>query len=117
MEFTEQDRDVLHRTWMSHKAKMRITQIEMAKRLKLSQLEFSNKLRGDIELDRQFIQEFCGHMSVDPTLILPSLRDNPNANLPNEIQLTHTYTVDGEITNVRYQGNQLVVEFSHTIKV
>lgn len=31
MQYTEQDRQVLHDTWMSHKAKMRITQIEMAK--------------------------------------------------------------------------------------
>lgn len=32
MEFTERDRDALYQTWMSQKSKMRLTQMEFAKK-------------------------------------------------------------------------------------
>ncbi|MBF4318655.1 XRE family transcriptional regulator, partial [Vibrio anguillarum] len=33
MEFSEEDRQALYNAWMSQKAKMHLTQMEMAKRL------------------------------------------------------------------------------------
>ncbi|MCQ6493188.1 XRE family transcriptional regulator, partial [Vibrio parahaemolyticus] len=45
MEFTELDRNALFDIWMSQKAKMHITQMEMAKRLGLCLHEFSGLLR------------------------------------------------------------------------
>lgn len=44
MDFTQRDREALNQVWMSQKAKMRLTQMEMVKRLGLSQLEFSRLL-------------------------------------------------------------------------
>lgn len=40
MQYTEEDQQILHDTWMSYKAKMRVTQIEMAKKLGMSQFGF-----------------------------------------------------------------------------
>ncbi len=44
MVFSEEDRQALYNVWMSQKAKMHLTQMEMARRLNLTQLEFSLKL-------------------------------------------------------------------------
>ena len=49
------EQQILHDTWMSYKAKMRITQIEMAKKLGLTQLEFSDILRGSTPIEQQFV--------------------------------------------------------------
>ena len=114
MQYTEKDRRVLHDTWMSYKAKMRITQIEMAKKLELTQLEFSNILRGDSVIHHQFVNDFCGILNIDPVLILPSLREAVHkGSLTNSI-VKNTFIFDGEIKKVTYVGNQLVVEYEHT---
>ncbi len=55
MEFTEQDRNALYDTWMSQKAKMHITQMDMAKRLGLNLHEFSGLLRGNSPLTLGFV--------------------------------------------------------------
>lgn len=115
MQYTEQDRQVLHDTWMSYKAKMRVTQIEMAKKLGVSQLVFSEILRGSVPLEHRFVTQFCGYIGVDPVLTLPSLRNQVGAALPNQVTLTNTYIVDGDIKNVRYSGNQIVVEYVHSV--
>lgn len=47
MEFTEQDRMALYDLWMSQKAKMHITQMEMTKRLGLNHHEFSSLLKEE----------------------------------------------------------------------
>lgn len=113
MQYTEKDRQILHDTWMSYKAKMRITQIEMAKKLGLTQLEFSDILRGTSKIEQQFVNEFCGALGVDPILILPSLRERMATNNSSVTMLKNTFTFDGEIINVTYSGNQLVVEYKH----
>jgi len=46
MEFTELDRNALYDIWMSQKAKMHLTQMEMAKRLGISLHEFSSLLNS-----------------------------------------------------------------------
>lgn len=117
MQYTEQDRQVLHDTWMSYKAKMRITQIEMAKKLGLSQLVFSDILRGKLPIEHSFVNQFCSYLGVDPVLILPSLREQVGGAMPNSVMLTNTYIVDGNIRNVRYNGNQLIVEYEHNVGV
>ncbi|MDX1301810.1 XRE family transcriptional regulator [Photobacterium sp.] len=117
MQYTEQDRKILHDTWMSYKAKMRVTQIEMAKRLGISQLIFSDILRGKLSLEHRFVSQFCSFMSVDPVLTLPSLRKQMGASMPNSVTVTNTYILDGDIKNVRYDGNQLVVEYEHSVNV
>jgi len=117
MQYTEQDRKVLHDTWMSYKAKMRVTQIEMAKRLGISQLIFSDILRGKLSLEHRFVRQFCNFMAVDPVLTLPSLREQMGTSMPNSVTVTNTYILDGDIKNVRYDGNQLVVEYEHSVNV
>ncbi|SMY32036.1 hypothetical protein PMAL9190_00323 [Photobacterium malacitanum] len=114
MAYTEKDRQVLHDTWMSYKAKMRITQIEMAKKLGLTQLEFSDILRGDTVIQHQFVNEFCSILSIDPVLILPSLREAVQKGTLNHSVVKNTFIFDGEIKKVTYEGNQLVVEYEHT---
>ncbi|ELR63517.1 hypothetical protein C942_03533 [Photobacterium marinum] len=116
MQYTEQDRQVLHDTWMSYKAKMRITQIEMAKKLGLSQLAFSDILRGQVPLEHSFVNKLCNLIGVDPLLTLPSLREQIGGSLPNSVILTNTYIVDGNIKNVRYSGNQIIVEYEHSVQ-
>ncbi|MCG3863690.1 MULTISPECIES: helix-turn-helix transcriptional regulator [unclassified Photobacterium] len=113
MLYTEKDRQILHDTWMSYKAKMRITQIEMAKKLGLTQLEFSDILRGSKPIEQQFVNEFCRVLNVDPILILPSLREQMALGQGANLSIKNTFIFDGEITNVTYSGNQLVVEYEH----
>ncbi|MDO6705373.1 MULTISPECIES: helix-turn-helix transcriptional regulator [unclassified Photobacterium] len=115
MQYTEEDRKVLYETWMSYKAKMRVTQIEMAKKLGVSQLFFSDILRGNLPLEHRFVSQFCQYMGVDPILTIPSLREQIGGALPNTVTLTNTYIVDGNIKNVRYSGNQIVVEYEHNV--
>ncbi|MGF1681614.1 helix-turn-helix transcriptional regulator [Photobacterium makurazakiensis] len=117
MQYTEQDRRVLHDTWMSYKAKMRVTQIEMAKKLGVSQLVFSDILRGQVPLEHRFVNQFCDYIGVDPAITLPSLRNQVSANMPNSVTLKNTYIVDGDITNVRYSGNQIIVEYVHSVDI
>ncbi|MGF1724969.1 helix-turn-helix domain-containing protein [Photobacterium nomapromontoriensis] len=117
MHYTEQDRQVLHDTWMSYKAKMRITQIEMAKKLGVSQLVFSDILRGTMPLEHRFVNQFCNFIGVDPVITLPSLRNHIGSSMPNSVTLTNTYIVDGDIKNVRYSGNQIVVEYVHSVEI
>ena len=38
MEFTDQDREALYNIWMSQKAKLRLTQMEVAKRLGMNSI-------------------------------------------------------------------------------
>ncbi len=114
MAYTENDRRVLHDTWMSYKAKMRITQIEMAKKLGLTQLEFSDILRGGTIIQHQFVNDFCGILNIDPVLILPSLREAVQKGTCTHSIVKNTFIFDGEIKKVTYVGNQLVVEYEHT---
>ncbi len=117
MTFTEQDREALCRTWMSYKAKMRITQIEMVKKLGISQLAFSDLLRGNGDLDSAFVHRLCQIMKVDPILTVPSLRDKATqvGGASDHVQLTQRLIFDGEITQVEYNGNELVVTFTHPL--
>lgn len=116
MTYTEQDREALYRTWMSYKAKMRITQIEMVKKLGISQLAFSNLMRGKGDLESAFVHRFCQIMQVDPVLTVPSLRDQATQMQGNDsVQLTQRLIFDGDITHVDYQGNELVVTFTHPL--
>ncbi|MGR5280559.1 XRE family transcriptional regulator [Photobacterium damselae] len=116
MQYTEQDRQVLHDTWMSHKAKMRITQIEMAKKLGLTQLEFSDILRGSKTIESGFVNDFCNRLGVDPVLTLPSLRQKAVAGMPGSVMLKNTITLDGTVQNVTFSDNQVVIEYEHNIK-
>lgn len=113
MQYTEEDQQILHDTWMSYKAKMRVTQIEMAKKLGMSQLVFSDTLRGKLPLEHKFVNQFCDFIGVDPLLTLPSLRKNMGSANSGSVLLTNRFILDGEIRNVRYSGNQLIVEYEH----
>ncbi|OAN18043.1 transcriptional regulator [Photobacterium jeanii] len=116
MQYTEEDQQILHDTWMSYKAKMRVTQIEMAKKLGISQLVFSDILRGKLPLEHKFVNQFCEYIGVDPLLTLPSLRKNiGSASSAGSVLVTNRYILDGEIRNVRYSGNQLIVEYEHGV--
>ncbi|GLT18849.1 transcriptional regulator [Vibrio zhanjiangensis] len=114
MEFTEKDREVLYATWMSKKSKMRITQMEFAKKLGMSQLKFSQLLRGEQPLTMSFVSHFCRLLHLDPKLTFPSLKQ-VNDSGPKIVYLQSRMSVDGEIQNAYIEGNQIVVEYAHTI--
>lgn len=111
MNFTQQDTEALYRVWMSQKAKMHITQMEVAKRLNLSQLELSNRLNGNVPLDTTFIDRFCKLLHIDPTYHLPSLRGSVEAVSSTDRLYNTRLTVDGDITNIRVDGNQVTIEY------
>ncbi|WP_428773847.1 helix-turn-helix domain-containing protein [Vibrio sp.] len=115
MQFTQQDREALYQIWMSQKAKMRLTQMEVAKRLGLTQVQFSDMLRGDEPLSMTFVTQFCRHMHVDPKLVLPSLRNDGHSGT-QAVYLQSRMTVDGEIQRAYIEGNQVVVEYVHTVE-
>ncbi|WP_341664674.1 helix-turn-helix transcriptional regulator [Vibrio sp.] len=114
MEFTENDREILYSTWMSQKSKMRITQMEFAKKLGISQLNFSQLLRGEQPLTMSFISQFCRLLHLDPKLTFPSLKQENDVG-PKVVYLQSRMSVDGEIQNAYIEGNQVVVEYAHTI--
>ncbi|USH04206.1 XRE family transcriptional regulator [Grimontia kaedaensis] len=111
MEFTYHDRQTLYDAWMSYKAKLRITQIEMAKRLGVSQLDFSKTMRGDVPMDRNFVFRFCKEMGLDPGSSLPSLKDNKKIMNNGPIVVRTSLTVDGTIAKVEYSGDQVFIEY------
>lgn len=115
MQFTKQDRQTLYDTWMSYKAKLRITQIEMARRLGISQLEFSKLMHGEKPLESAFVSRFCEELGVDPYAALPSLREAYEQGSPSRVTLNTTLTVDGEITSVKYTGNQVIIEYQKSL--
>ncbi|CAK4075466.1 helix-turn-helix transcriptional regulator [Vibrio sp. MarTm2] len=114
MEFTEQDREALYQTWMSQKSKMRLTQMEFAKKLGMNQLTFSQVLRGERPMTMSFVSHFCRHLHLEPKHTFPSLKEHREAG-PRVVYLKSRMTVDGEIQNAYIEGNQVVVEYAHTV--
>lgn len=115
MEFTEKDREALYQTWMSHKSKMRLTQMEFAKKLGMNQLTFSQLLRGEQPLNMSFVSQFCRLLRLEPNQVVPSLQEN-SASGPAVVYLQSRMSVDGEIQNAYIEGNQVVVEYAHVVK-
>ncbi|MCL9773887.1 helix-turn-helix domain-containing protein [Vibrio methylphosphonaticus] len=111
MNYTLQDTEALYSVWMSQKAKMHITQMEVAKRLSISQVELSNRLNGQHPLDAPFIDRFCKLLHINPNHHLPSLKGSVRVAANDERLFNTKLTIDGEITNVRIDGNQVVVEY------
>ncbi|EII3115400.1 helix-turn-helix transcriptional regulator [Vibrio parahaemolyticus] len=114
MEFTELDRNALYDIWMSQKAKMHITQMEMAKRLGLSLHEFSGLLRGNSPLTLGFIKQLCEQLHVRPGQAIPSLTER-ELSAAGSVHLQNRVTVDGDIRNVFIEGNQVVIEYVHQV--
>lgn len=114
MEFTEQDRIALYDLWMSQKAKMHITQMEMTKRLGLNHHEFSSLLRGSAPLTLGFVHQLCEQLHVQPAKVIPSLSQR-NLSDSQSIFLQSRVTVDGVIKNVFVDGNQVVIEYEHQL--
>lgn len=114
MEFTEQDRTALYDTWMSQKAKMRLTQMEVARKLGVTQAEFGDLLRGRAPLNYPFVARFCELLKVDPAYAIPALRVNVEV-VNNVVTLCTRMAVDGDIRNVYVEGNQVIVEYEHRI--
>ncbi len=115
MEFTEQDREALYQTWMSQKSRMRITQMEFSKKLGMSQLDFSNVLRGESPLTMSFVSHFCRLLNLEPRNVFPSLKAG-NDSGPKVVYLKSRMSVDGEIQNAYIEGNQVIVEYAHTVQ-
>jgi transcriptional regulator with XRE-family HTH domain len=109
MTFDEQDRQALHQTWMSYKAKARITQSEMAKKLEVSHLTFSRSIHGDGVLESRFVFAFCHVMGVEPNKILPSLRNREQVS--QDVLVTNKVVVDGDIEAVYYEGHTVIIEY------
>ncbi|SON52122.1 helix-turn-helix domain-containing protein [Vibrio tapetis] len=114
MEFNQNDRDALYNIWMSQKAKMRLTQMDVARRLGMTQLDFSNLLRGNSELSMTFVSQFCRLLHVDPKLYIPSLMTNGSEG-QSVVYLESRMSVDGAIQRVYVENSQVVVEYAHTI--
>lgn len=115
MEFTQQDREALYNTWMSQKSKMRLTQMEFAKKLGMNQLTFSQMLRGEQPLNMSFVSHFCRLLRLEPKQVVPSLQEQSD-NGPKVVYLQSRMSVDGEIQNAYIDGNQVVVEYAHVVK-
>ncbi len=115
MEFCQEDRSALYDVWMSQKAKMHLTQMEITRRLGISQVEFSNLLRGSEPLSMSFIAKFCKHLHVDPQNVLPSLRTHQGIG-ESLVYLQNRISVDGEIQKVHVEGNQVIIEYLHISK-
>lgn len=114
MEFTDRDREALYQIWMSQKSKMRLTQMEFAKKLGMNQLTFSQVLRGETPLTMSFISQFCRLLRIEPQSAVPSLKED-NQHGPKIVYLQSRMSVDGEIQNAYIEGNQVVVEYAHTV--
>lgn len=112
MEFSAEDRQALYNVWMSQKAKMHLTQMQMAKQLNLTQIEFSQLLRGDRPLSMSFISQFCRHLHLEPHTVIPSLKTAP-AYDKQVISLKSRVIIDGDIQNVSIEGNQVIIEYVH----
>ncbi len=109
MQFTEQDRQALYNVWMSQKAKMRITQMEMAKKMHLSPVEFTNALKGTHPLSLGFVNALCQQLHVNPANILPSM--SKHVVRENALTVTTKIAVDGQIQNAYIEGNQVIIEY------
>lgn len=114
MEFTDKDREALYQSWMSQKSKMRLTQMEFAKKLGMSQLAFSQLLRGEKPITMSFVSQFCRLLRLEPKDVFPSFKDAEQHG-PKVVYLQSRMTVDGEIQNAYIEGNQVVVEYAHTV--
>lgn len=114
MEFNQEDRNALYDAWMSQKAKMHLTQMEVSKRLGISQVELSNLLRGNAPLSMSFINQFCQHLHIEPRNVLPSLKLNSNIG-ERTISLQNRVSVDGEIQRVYIEGNHVIIDYVHHI--
>ncbi|MBL4304328.1 helix-turn-helix domain-containing protein [Vibrio fluvialis] len=115
MEFGPEDRIALYDVWMSQKAKMHLTQMEMTKRLGVSQVEFSNILRGNAPLTMAFVTKFCQQLHVEPHNVLPTLK-NKFISGEHLVHLQNRVTVDGEIQRVLIDGNQVIIEYTHLVR-
>jgi len=115
MEFTEQDREALYDVWMSQKAKMHMTQMEMAKKMGMTQVDFSNLIRGSAPMSMGFVAEFFRLMRIEPSHYLPSLMRSASG-APQVVYLSNRIAVDGEIQNVYVDGNQVVIEYVHALQ-
>ncbi|WP_413112836.1 XRE family transcriptional regulator [Thaumasiovibrio sp. DFM-14] len=109
MHFTQQDRAALYDIWMAQKAKMRMTQMEMAKRLGMPQVDFANLIKGSEPLTLGFVTRFCELMCINPAMVLPAYQ--PTADGAPRI-LKNRFFIEGEIKNVYTQGSEIVVEYT-----
>ncbi|AXY02736.1 MULTISPECIES: XRE family transcriptional regulator [Vibrio] len=114
MELTELDRNALYDIWMSQKAKMHMTQMEMAKRLGLGLHEFTALLRGNAPLTLTFVNQLCEQLHVRPSQVIPSFFERELV-APGAVYLQNRVMVDGEIRNVFIEGNQVIIEYEHQI--
>lgn len=115
MQLNENDRTALYDVWMSQKAKMQITQMEMTKRLGVSQMEFSQLLRGSAPLTMSFVSKFCQQLHVEPYNVLPTLKRR-YAGGDVVVHLQSRISVDGEIQNIHVEGNQVIIDYTHQAK-
>lgn len=115
MEFTEFDREALYQTWMSQKSRMRLTQMAFSKQLGMNQLAFSRILNGETPMTMSFVSQFCRLLNLEAQQILPSLKQGNNDG-PKVVYLQSRMSVDGEIQNAYIEGNQVIVEYAHTVK-
>ncbi|SJN55295.1 helix-turn-helix transcriptional regulator [Vibrio ruber] len=115
MTYTSDDLEALYHVWMSQKARMHLTQMEVAKQLGLTQIQLSNILRGREPLTQQFVQSFCRYLHVDPYLFMPSLIQQQREG-QQQVKLVNRVIIDGDIDSVYVDGNQVVIEYRSAVR-
>ncbi|MFC1233745.1 XRE family transcriptional regulator [Vibrio sp. F74] len=115
MDFTQEDREELYHVWMSKKANMRLIQMEVVKKLGISQMEFSALLRGGAPLTYSFVKQFCQIMHIEPQQAISSLRNGSSAKNKTAFLKTRL-SVDGEIQRAYVEGNEVIVEYIHRME-
>ncbi len=113
MEYTEKDRAALYDVWMSQKAKMHLTQMEMTRKLGINHNQFSGLIRGNEPLNTRFIRQLCEHLHVDPYRVIPSLSEQGiQAHGNHSLSLTNRVKVPGKVKKVYVENNEVVIEYS-----
>jgi hypothetical protein len=115
MQFTQQDREELYQVWMTKKAKMRLIQMEVVKKLGLNQKEFSDLLRGEAPLSMGFVNQFCQIMHIEPKQAIASLRNGAGGQ-DKQVHLKTRISIDGEIQRAYVEGNEVIIEYVHRLE-
>ena len=61
-----------------------------------------------------FVSHFCRLLHLEPKNVVPSLKET-NEHGPKVVYLQSRMSVDGEIQNAYIEGNQVIVEYAHTV--
>ncbi len=114
MEFTQQDTQALYQMWMSQKSKNAIDADGSGETPWYFTTRFLFHSKRDEATDMGFVSQFCQLMHVDAKQFIPSLMAGSEM-APKVVYLKSSMTIDGEIQRAYIEGNQVIVEYAHTV--